>query len=77
MDVCESLYASLDCVFELFGRVGFRETDGRLYGRQHILGPMLGLASETGNMLFATLALGYVAGNFRCADDFAGRISDR
>src|SRR5882757_1224249 len=77
MDVCECPDASLDGVFELAGCVGFREAHGRLYDCQHILGPMLGLPSETGNMLLAALALGYIAGNFRCADDFAGRISDR
>jgi hypothetical protein len=38
---------------------------------------MLGLTPKNGDLLFAALSLGYVAGNFRCADDFAGRISDR
>ena len=44
---------------------------GRLHGCQHVLGAMLGLASENGDLRLATLALGNVAGDFRCADDLA------
>ena len=77
MDVRERLDASLDCLLETLGRVGLREMHRRLHGRQHVLGPVLGLASENGDLRLATLALGNVAGDFRRADDFAFRILDR
>ena len=77
VDVRERLNASLDCLLETLGRVGLREMYRRLHGRQHVLGPMFGLASENGDLRLATLALGNVAGDFRRADDFAFRILDR
>ena len=77
VDVRERLDASLDCLLETLRRVGLREMHRRLHGRQDVLGPVLGLASEDSDLRLVTLALGNVAGDFRRADDFAFRILDR
>jgi hypothetical protein len=76
MNVRERLDAALDCVLEAFGRVGLRKMHGGLHGRQHVLGSMLGLAGENGDLRLALFARRDVAGNFRCADDFALGILD-
>ena len=48
----------------------------RQHVRQHVLSPVLGLASEDVNLCLAPLALGNVSGDFRCTDDFAASILD-
>src|SRR5262245_57882418 len=50
--------------------------DRRQHVRQHVLGPVLGLASEQVNLCLAPLTLGNVSGDFRCTDDFAATILD-
>jgi hypothetical protein len=46
----------------------------RLHSRQHVLGPVFGLAGEDGDLRFSPFALGDIAGNLRRADDFVVNI---
>ena len=57
MDIRERLNAASDCGFEIIGRVSLGEMHRRLYGRQHVSRPVLGLTSEKRNLFIGALAL--------------------
>jgi len=71
-----SICARASGVLEPLGRIGLAQMHGRLHGRQYVLGPMLGLASEHCDLRLAPLALGDVAADFRRADDFTLSVFD-
>jgi hypothetical protein len=77
VDARERLNTSLYCTLETFGRIGVGKACGRLHGRQHVLGSVLGFASEIDDLSLVPFALRYVASDLRCADDLASSVSDR
>jgi hypothetical protein len=73
---CERTNAPFDQLLEIIRRIGMRKTNRRQHSGQDVLCSMLGLAREIDDLRLAPFVLGYVASDFRCADDFALRISD-
>ena len=77
MNICERLNASRDCLLETFGGVGLTQIHGGLHGCQHVLGPVLSLASEDGDLRVASFALRNIARDLRRTDNDAFGIFHR
>ena len=54
-----------------------RKTHRGLHGGQDVLCTVLGLVREIDDLRLAPFALGNVASDFRCADDFTLEVFDR
>ena len=68
-DTCERLDAARDYALEFLGCISLRKLHARLHDRQHVLGTVLGLASQSCQLCLFPLAPGNVTRNFGHPDD--------
>jgi hypothetical protein len=77
MDICERINAPFDHSLEIVRCIGMRKTHRRLHASQDVLCAVLGLAREIDDLGLVPFAVGNVASDFRCADDFTLEVFDR
>ena len=76
MNIGKGPNASFNCLLQPLKRVGLRKLDGGEHVRNQVLASMLGLPSQSGDLLLSPLLLAHVPCDLRRSNDLAVGVLD-